>query len=261
MKNPLDMLHDWQPLWRMRFGKNFILEIPQGSLREHLILSHLPELLIKNGLYEKVYISTYSAYQFPDLFDLVWKSNPYIVGTMRKHGWKNQTLQPPEGNVLDEIVYQFTKTKPSATSTHPTLHNKEQFRKYATERYYLIDFNQNSTIDGLDPDKIRLYIEQAIISTKEHLDIIYVYKSPLFDEILEYSSLLQKLTEKGLLKVLGKEKSLHDYFSRIKNTKHFFCLYGGGALLAGAFKTPTTVFCTSKDTSITLNDQEYITSV
>jgi hypothetical protein len=49
-----------------------------GGLGDHLIYTTLPELYSKLGY--KVYISSKSVYRTDEMYDLVWKLNPYIEG-------------------------------------------------------------------------------------------------------------------------------------------------------------------------------------
>lgn len=275
MKNPLNLLvprgrglskvrigdlpYTWTWFRRLLFDDHFIIEIPHGGIGDHLFLSQLPELLIKHGHCRSVSISTHSRYNFPDLYDLFWAHNPYVAGVHPRHGWRNSGLRPQGTNFLDGIVYQFTTTKPRPGSTHPVIYNPERFKTYAHEQYYLIDFNRISNKHALDPELMRTHLENTIRSGTDPINMIYVYKSTLFDEIYSQSSFLKELANAQLLTIVGREKNLHDYFSRIKHSRHFFHLYSGGAVVASAFNVPTTVYCEFKDSAISFDNQTYIT--
>jgi len=57
---------------------NIIIEQPWGGLGDNLAWSTLPELYTKKGF--DVYISKNNIVRNSEIFDLVWKNNPYIKG-------------------------------------------------------------------------------------------------------------------------------------------------------------------------------------
>jgi len=59
-------------------GVNFIIWQPWGGLGDNVQFSTLPEQLTKAG--NDVYLSTINAYRNIEIFDIVWKTNPWIKG-------------------------------------------------------------------------------------------------------------------------------------------------------------------------------------
>jgi len=59
-------------------GKCIVISQPWGGLGDNLQFTTLPELYSKLGY--KVYISSKNAYRNPEIYDLVWKLNPFISG-------------------------------------------------------------------------------------------------------------------------------------------------------------------------------------
>jgi hypothetical protein len=60
------------------FRKKVVISQSWGGLGDNLQFSTLPELYSKNGY--DVFISTINAYRNPEIYDLVWKSNPFVKG-------------------------------------------------------------------------------------------------------------------------------------------------------------------------------------
>ena len=63
-------------------NKDIIISQPWGGLGDNLQFTTLPELYSKLGY--KVYISSTNAYRNPEIYDLVWKLNPYVEGISDK---------------------------------------------------------------------------------------------------------------------------------------------------------------------------------
>lgn len=249
----------WHWLQKVRFLDDFVIEIKDPSIAGHLSLSHLPELLIKENVYKRVFLSERSAHDSPEgVYDFVWKNNPYITGIVKGRGWKLSKLKLEGGNTLDTLVHQFTQKIPVPGSTHPVLYKPERFQAFKDEHYMLIDLNSTSTSNFLNIAAICKHLEDAIKSTQGRIDSIYMYQNPFLNKIFDTSSLLQKLASAKLLKTISPEKNLSDYASRIKHAKHVFCLYSDTSFLAAALRTPTTVFCMPKDSSRSFTGQAYV---
>ena len=58
--------------------EDIIIEQPDGGLGDNLAYTTLPELYSQLG--HKVYISSKNAYRNNQIYDLVWKLNPYVEG-------------------------------------------------------------------------------------------------------------------------------------------------------------------------------------
>jgi hypothetical protein len=58
--------------------QDIIIYQPWGGLGDNLQFSTLPELYAAKG--HKVYISKDNVYRNPEIYDLVWKSNPFVSG-------------------------------------------------------------------------------------------------------------------------------------------------------------------------------------
>ena len=58
--------------------KAIVISQPWGGLGDNLQYSTLPELYAQLGF--DVYISSSNAYRNPEIYDLVWKHNPYVKG-------------------------------------------------------------------------------------------------------------------------------------------------------------------------------------
>ena len=60
--------------------KIIVISQPWGGLGDNLQYSTLPELYSTMGY--KVYISSTNSYRNPEIYDLVWKLNPYVSGVL-----------------------------------------------------------------------------------------------------------------------------------------------------------------------------------
>jgi hypothetical protein len=56
----------------------YLIHQPWGGLGDNLQYSTLPEQLTRQG--HEVYIHIQNAYRNPEIFDLVWRSNPFVKG-------------------------------------------------------------------------------------------------------------------------------------------------------------------------------------
>jgi hypothetical protein len=56
----------------------YILHQPWGGLGDNLQFSTLPEMLTKRG--HEFFLHSMNSYRNPEIYDLVWKNNPYVKG-------------------------------------------------------------------------------------------------------------------------------------------------------------------------------------
>lgn len=68
----------------MTQAKELIFKLEFVGLGDNLFYSALPRLQKEQGLADKDHLSDQSNFYNPQLFDLVWKSNPYLDGLSDK---------------------------------------------------------------------------------------------------------------------------------------------------------------------------------
>ena len=104
--------------------KSKIININFGGLGDHLQFSTLPEEFFKKFKKKvKIYIFENSSFRNKEIYDLVWKKNPFVIGMSK--------LKPNSGH-LEEIKFPKNKKKISfKIGNLPTvLKVKINFQKY-----------------------------------------------------------------------------------------------------------------------------------
>lgn len=204
-----------------------ILHQPWGGLGDNLQFSTLPERFSKLGYH--FYVSNKNKYRNSEIYDLVWKLNPYVKG------------------ISDE--------NPNAGETG-------SYRRIYSDKSII--YNQESC-HGIQPENEipKIYYKPKIINefqNKIFVDISSKSNFPIkpkdFDSYLKdkYRD-FEIITPKFNDKIDNHKDSNFKYNDRIKiesifhfcdlihSCKYFYCCYSGQSVLASALnKTQTTVF-------------------
>lgn len=214
---------------------DIIISQPWGGLGDNLAFSTLPELFHKKG--HKVYISKDNAVRNQEIYDLVWKLNPYISGVSdlpqnsgacQNHNWPDLTENEymihrieiahglPKSNFFPKIYYQPKMLNEynndilidlSGTSSVYALH------KYIEYIDYFVPLIQNQQ------DKI------IKIITFEKINIL-----EMFNEVYKY--LQTKITNIGFLQI----QNLFHYCDVLKNCDTIIIVNSGVNSLVSAIK-------------------------
>jgi len=111
----------------MADDKQIIIQQGYGGLGDHLQFSTLPELYAHQGY--RVYLSTANNYRNNEIFDLVWKHNPYIEGVSDLPGnagtIKNENIKWSLDSWIQEIevAHGFTENN----NTYPKIYYKPKY--------------------------------------------------------------------------------------------------------------------------------------
>ena len=199
-------------------NKEIVLLVEYGGLGDHLFFSTLPRLLKEAGLAERVYLSDKCSFRNPQIYELVWRLNPYFDGLSSVQSTKlikvNSVIDKISNIIsahhgLEDIAYEIL----------PEIYlDKSQLSNYYGFKF--IDLNYVSFIGGFT------YFDKCYLAVKYRN---YCFINPDF---------LMRIFLKNYIF----SKSLFDYADMINSSDKFVCLASGGATLAAALKKRAIVY-------------------
>jgi len=238
-----DLMDSFGILVKQRFGDTLVIKIRYPGLGDHLFYSTLPEFLIKNKIFQYIYISNQSKYRFEGMKELIWQSNPYISGFIDGEGWSHSGIRPQDGNFVDGIEILFNHDD-YIRGRSPLLYIDKS--KFLLEQKLLgkvyVDLSSLSNRDTPDFEKIVFYLsryEKNLIVLTEPRN----YCGSFFDEF-EKISLPKTITE---------------YCGYLISCNKYYCLYSGGNSLAPALNIQANVFVKKIDLAQSYKKNNYIT--
>jgi hypothetical protein len=201
--------------------KIIVIEQPWGGLGDNLQFSTLPELYNKLGY--KVYISVANAYRNPEIFDLVWKLNPFISGFSNR---------PPNAGPC-RCQGDYFKTPDYCTDIEVAHGLTNGYRKYPVVYYTPKLIPELSSCLLYDTTAISITYTDHAVETNymrifgEHPDLVI---KKINYEHMQNRSLGQLSHETYTI------RSIYDLCDAIYSCKVFVCLLSGAAALASAIK-------------------------
>jgi hypothetical protein len=234
-----------------------VIEIPYPGIGDHLFYSPLPELLTQNNICKDVFVSSKSAFRTPEMYDLIWGSNPFIRGRIDEFGWSNTGFRPEGGNFLDGIVYQFSGVIPKLGSTTPKLYLETKRPVEPASPYLILDFNRISNQHRIAMEAVEKVLRSHLEKLGTSLKIV-VYESLFLKELIASNPPFAALLKSRDFEVRRSEPTLANYFSIIEHCDVFFGFYSGGANVAAAYNRRSFIFCERKDPAISFLNQTYI---
>ena len=198
---------------------NVIISQPWGGLGDNLQYSTLPQLFSELGY--NVYISKSNAYRNPEIYELVWKLNPYIKG------------------ILDELE--------NAGACRGMYNITDQFIKNIELMHGLTNGKTVYPLIYYTPKKI-LELENTVIyditsiSSTYSDEFVYSEFSKIFKEYPNSSK--KKITFKNIVNralpdfqtELIEIDDIFQYCDIIYSCKAYVSLLSGGSVLASAIK-------------------------
>lgn len=199
-----------------------ILYSPYGGLGDNLQFSTLPEQISKKG--EEFYIHKNSAYRNQEIFDLVWKHNPFCKGVSEEQ--PNIDTNIVSSNNLGHINTLEQNNSCELTDGLPKIYYKPNFLQNLSDMCVVnlsaisakYTPEQVKIIKSMLPDNY-LIVEFKHMTDSEHM--VY-YK----DDIKRNKLLVKDIFE--LCDVLN-------------SCKQYFCLHSGDATLSAAINKKNTV--------------------
>ena len=203
---------------RMSDEKTIVIHQGWGGLGDNLQFSTLPELY--SGLGYKVYISSKNAYRNPEIYDLVWKLNPYVEGLSdvepNAGGCKGYFQQPID--FISEVELN---------------HGLKGYRKYPVVYYKptLIPELSNTLLY----DATSIYANPEDTQINSSFQTIFTKYSDLPIKKLQFEKINNKETSYFSHDTYT-IKSIYDLCDAIYSCKVFLCLFSGSSVLASAIK-------------------------
>ena len=202
--------------------KTIVIEQPWGGLGDNLQFSTLPELYHKLGY--KVFISTSNAHRNPEIFDLVWKLNPFISGF---------SGEPPNAGAC-KCRGDYNRKTTSYTRNIEIAHGLVNgYREYPVIYYTPKLIPELSSCILYDTTSISLQLHDSFIET-EYTKVFDRY-SDLTIKKIEYEHIQNRV-----LGHLSHEtytiRSLYDLCDAIYSCKVYVCTFSGSSVLSSAIR-------------------------
>ncbi len=211
-----------------------IIYQPWGGLGDNLQYSTLPELFSINGY--DVYISINNVVRNPEIFDLVWKRNPYIKGfangTPNAGECKNIFWPPEEEN--EYMIHRIERSHNlPKTNLYPKIYYTPNYIQELSN-HILIDLTGSSQVYEISKYKEYIdYFTPSIINKNKTIKIITFQKiNPvkIFNDVYQY--LKQKINNIEYFTI----ESLIHYCDVIKSCDTIIVVNSGINSLAAAIK-------------------------
>jgi len=204
-----------------------ILWQPWGGLGDNLQFSTLPEEFSKRGY--KVYISDRNAYRNQEIFELVWKLNPYVKGIINERP-----------NIGEMSTYRRIHSQKSMVYNQEACHGinpKNEIPKIYYKPKIINEFQDKIFVDlsakssfPIKPNNFNIYLKDKHPNSK----IIVPKFNDKVDNIKDTDFKYDEHIE---------IKSIFHFCDLIYSCKHFYCSFSGQAVLSSAInKNETTVF-------------------
>lgn len=239
-----------QPLYYKIFFKDEItLNIPYKGLGDHLFYSPLPEKLIKQKVFKKVYISSTSNYRFNDIKSLVWELNPFISGFKNSFlTWRHSGIRPLGGNFIDGMDQYFGLNNIYSLNKSPKVYYQPRIRSFYLH-YFVFDLNAFSNTDLPSLRKVCFYIKK--LNCKK----LIFFKSSFVNKLIKFD--LSFFLSSNYI-IIDYPKSIFEYCNIIKSCKKFYCFYSGPNSLSPALKISANVLCKKYDPAQSYSINNYI---
>lgn len=204
----------------------------QGGLGDHLALSTLPEEFTKLG--HDVYIHNNYLVRNDEIFNLVWRMNPFIKGFSEQLPNSGHIFANPPDGTIPWMRHVEILNGIDSNNLSPRIYRNHNIIDYLSDKTILnlecisADYNPQSIIKSINEIILKESISKNDIL---HLSIsanVNQYKNSFF-------------VPKEIFSVdLGYEKfhinNIYDHCDVIKSCKRYITLHSGGASLAAAIR-------------------------
>ena len=199
-----------------------ILSQPWGGLGDNLQYSTLPRLYTEKNI--EFYISTHNTYRNDEIFNFVWKNNPYVKGILDLPGNVGAcTADLPLGTTDNIISYSEIK------------HGFEGQNRYP-EIYYVPNFIPELK-NKIIVDLTAISIMKQGVGSLYNIDILNNYINQIPDDaLLVRFNKINIETLPNKFNSFIEINSLEDYADIISSCKEYYCLYSGGNILSAGLK-------------------------
>lgn len=201
-------------------SKDIIIYQPWGGLGDNLAFSTLPKLYTEAGY--DVYISKTNVYRNPEIYDLVWKLNPYVKGEsdLPPNAGSNRGYQIfCEDNCMRNM--ELTHGLSTGTSKYPEIYYKPTI---------LPEFEDCLVYDITSISS--LYTDEFI---KSRFESVFKKYPNLKRKLVKFKNINNRPSpdfEDDIIEV----NSIFEYCDIINSCKVFVSLLSGSSALASAIK-------------------------
>lgn len=209
------------------------------NLGNNLLFSTLPELCYEND--KKFYISSLNSYSNNEIYDLVWGSNPYVIGksddnnydaglhiysTLNINSRKYEPKPDNYNNIIEKIEYHHGFIP---KNNKPKIYYKPKYIKAFSE-YNVYDFGSLTAQNRYTINDINFILnnndnKHKLIIKSKNINTLKFNKT---NNILEYNI-----------------NNIFEFVDIIYSCKLFSCLHSGSSVLSSAIK-----YSTNKDINI-----------
>jgi hypothetical protein len=201
-------------------SKDIIIYQPWGGLGDNLAFSTLPKLYSEAG-YE-VYISKKNVYRNPEIYDLVWKLNPYIKG--------ESDLPPNAGSNRGFHIFCEDNCMKNMELTHGLSNGTTKYPEIYYKPTILHEFKDCLVYDITSISSN--YSDEFINST---FTSIFNKYPELKRKLIRFKNISNRDTPNFSDDII-EVGSIFEYSNVIASCKVFITLLSGGSALASAIK-------------------------
>jgi hypothetical protein len=209
-----------------------ILYVKWGGLGDHLQFTTLPEEFSKYNC--EFYLSDKSEYRSKEIYDLVWKTNPYVKGISSENpncGHLENWGKPIHQQVAFEKNISMHRNIEKiygidSNSNYPKIYYKPK-NLIEYNEYILIDLNAYSIANY----QHNLNIIKEYLSLLKNNNILYILPQSSYGKSIINPEDFNYLNFKYI-----KTNDIFNYTDLIYSCKKFVCLWSGGSHVAVAIK-------------------------
>jgi len=204
-----------------------ILYVNWGGLGDHLSFSTLPEIFTNLG-YE-FYISDKSLFRSQEIYDLVWGTNPHVIGITSENA---NCGHLDNWGVSDTVDFNKEFTTHKNIELIYGVNNESKYAKIYYQPNNINEFNDYIVLD-LNSVSVKEYDNEKI---KSHL---LTYKNEKFLVILtnDYPNLVVPDDFfSDLVVEFITTKNIFHYVDLIFSCKKFMCVWSGSSILSSSIK-------------------------
>jgi hypothetical protein len=218
-----------------------ILNLDVGiGLGDNLQVSTIPRKFYEKFGYNGVYICDHNRFRNPEIKELVWKNNPYILGFTDKQGVSiiNNNLIRYDGvthwiaNM--EKIYGF---EPPYTSKPEIYYGFKLEDFFNVKEKVIVDLTCSNENNTMDKDFHRKRMKQYFDNLEEQITVVRFNNLKSNKTFTDYTSeIINKPVE--YIDV----NNIYDYCDIIKQCKKYICSFSGNHCLAAAIRDNLTCF-------------------
>lgn len=208
-----------------------ILYQPWGGLGDNLQYSTLPERLSEAG--HDVYISDKNVYRHPEIYDLVWKINPYVKGIISENANCGSCCYKIFDNDKSVIYNQEASHGVIPKNEIPKIFYKP---KYINELKNTVIVNLSSfATNPFAPNNFSNFLRETF-KDKKILIVKFNNKTDYVKQKIDFSN-------DGFIEI----NSIFSYCDIIHSCFYFICSYSGQSVLSSALNKTDTLCFQTKD--------------